>query len=212
MPDTKPESVTSNKGAQTRDAILAGAARLFGKQGFHDTSIADIARSLKIAQGTLYQYFKGKDDLLVRVMEWSEGIIIDTLAGLSPENGYADVSSVLIGIHQTLLRHAESHFDHFTVYFSVSPQITAPYLDSRPPFHNIIAAIERALLPFRYGLRSDVSPGEFGVIVFLSTESLRMMRVFGNYGRDELDAMVARRVDLLLRGIILQDGATLNEP
>jgi len=46
-----------------RHEILAAAIKVFGKQGFHDTCVDDIAAAAKIAKGTLYLYFKSKEDI-----------------------------------------------------------------------------------------------------------------------------------------------------
>jgi len=46
-----------------RREILAAAIKVFGKKGFADTSVDDIAAAAKIAKGTLYLYFRSKEDI-----------------------------------------------------------------------------------------------------------------------------------------------------
>ena len=48
----------------TRDKLLEKAIEVFAQRGSQDTTIADIAKAAKIAQGTIYVYFKSKDELL----------------------------------------------------------------------------------------------------------------------------------------------------
>ena len=67
------------KGTQTRESILLTASRLFDKKGAFGTSIDDIARELGIAKGTLYQYFASKEDLIVKTILWSEGLLLERL-------------------------------------------------------------------------------------------------------------------------------------
>jgi AcrR family transcriptional regulator len=46
-----------------RAEILANAERIFAQKGFHNAPMAEIAAASGFAIGTLYQYFKGKEDL-----------------------------------------------------------------------------------------------------------------------------------------------------
>jgi TetR/AcrR family fatty acid metabolism transcriptional regulator len=51
------------------DAILRAAARVFAERGFFNAQVADIAREAGVAAGTVYLYFKSKDDLLFSIFE-----------------------------------------------------------------------------------------------------------------------------------------------
>lgn len=52
-----------------RAAILRAATDVFAKRGFFNAQVADVARAAGVAAGTVYLYFKGKDDLLVSIFE-----------------------------------------------------------------------------------------------------------------------------------------------
>lgn len=56
--------------------ILEAATRVFAKKGFYNATIADIARAAEVAEGTIYLYFKNKDDLLISIFEHSMEIFI----------------------------------------------------------------------------------------------------------------------------------------
>ncbi|HSD10105.1 MAG TPA: TetR/AcrR family transcriptional regulator [Candidatus Binatia bacterium] len=49
--------------------ILRAAARVFADRGFFNAQVADVARAAGIAAGTVYLYFRSKDDLLVSIFE-----------------------------------------------------------------------------------------------------------------------------------------------
>src|SRR5688572_6708315 len=55
--------------ADKRDAILRAAIDVFAERGFFNAQVADVARVAGIAAGTVYLYFRSKDDLLVSVFE-----------------------------------------------------------------------------------------------------------------------------------------------
>jgi TetR/AcrR family transcriptional regulator, fatty acid metabolism regulator protein len=48
-----------------KSQILDAAARVFGRKGYERATIADIAKQAKLAEGSIYNYFKNKQDLLV---------------------------------------------------------------------------------------------------------------------------------------------------
>lgn len=54
--------IDTNK-KQKRDSLLDAAFRLFMKNGFYKTSIADIVAKAGVAKGTFYLYFTDKDDI-----------------------------------------------------------------------------------------------------------------------------------------------------
>jgi TetR/AcrR family fatty acid metabolism transcriptional regulator len=52
-----------------RSRILDAAIKVFAERGFHTATVAEIARAAGVADGTIYLYFKGKDDLLLRLFD-----------------------------------------------------------------------------------------------------------------------------------------------
>lgn len=56
--------------------ILAAATRVFARQGFHAARVADIAQAAEVAHGTVYLYFRSKDELLVRLFAERLGALV----------------------------------------------------------------------------------------------------------------------------------------
>jgi TetR/AcrR family fatty acid metabolism transcriptional regulator len=52
-----------------RDAILRASIDVFAERGFFHAQVADVARAAGVAAGTVYLYFRGKDDLLISIFE-----------------------------------------------------------------------------------------------------------------------------------------------
>jgi AcrR family transcriptional regulator len=55
--------------AERRTKILEAAARIFAERGFHRTTTKDIAEVADVAEGTIYNYFGTKDDLLLALLD-----------------------------------------------------------------------------------------------------------------------------------------------
>ncbi|MFH1112332.1 MAG: TetR/AcrR family transcriptional regulator [Pseudomonadota bacterium] len=56
-----------SKKAITRQKIIQAAIEVFGKNGFQNSGISEIARKADVADGTIYQYFKNKEDLFFAI-------------------------------------------------------------------------------------------------------------------------------------------------
>jgi TetR/AcrR family fatty acid metabolism transcriptional regulator len=54
---------------EKREAILKAATQVFARNGFFQSQVADVARAAGVAAGTVYLYFRSKDDLLVSLFE-----------------------------------------------------------------------------------------------------------------------------------------------
>ena len=57
---------------QRRDEIIAAAKKVFARNGFHATTIADIAKEAELAYGSVYWYFDSKDDLFRQLIAVEE--------------------------------------------------------------------------------------------------------------------------------------------
>ena len=55
--------------AEKRERILAAAERVFARRGFFAARVSEIAKDAGVADGTIYLYFKSKDDLLISLFE-----------------------------------------------------------------------------------------------------------------------------------------------
>lgn len=94
-----------------RSLITEAAVEVFAERGFHQARVSDIARRAGVADGTIYLYFKNKEDLLLSVFEEK---MDELLAGL--RNALADTSDPL----ERIRRFARFHFDQVRENRSVS--------------------------------------------------------------------------------------------
>ncbi len=61
--------ISDAKRESRRQEILDAAMRCFSRDGFHNTTTADIVRESGMSQGALYLYFKTKDDIIVALAD-----------------------------------------------------------------------------------------------------------------------------------------------
>lgn len=50
-----------------RESIIEAATHIFAEKGFHPAGMREIAAQAKVAIGTIYHYFKSKEDILIQI-------------------------------------------------------------------------------------------------------------------------------------------------
>ena len=112
--------------ADKRDLILRAATRVFAQNGFFQSQVADVARVAGVAAGTVYLYFKGKDDLLVSIFERSMSEVI--AEGRAAVDGIADPAERLRRIaHLHLGRLGRDK--HLAVVFQVELRQSVKFME-----------------------------------------------------------------------------------
>jgi TetR/AcrR family fatty acid metabolism transcriptional regulator len=67
------------RGEEKYRMILNAAKQVFAMEGFYNSKVSEIAREAHVADGTIYLYFKNKDDILISLFEEELMRIIRTL-------------------------------------------------------------------------------------------------------------------------------------
>src|SRR5436190_9614771 len=57
--------------ADKREAILRAATEVFARNGYFNAKVADVARVAGVADGTVYLYFKSKEEILHSIFDRS---------------------------------------------------------------------------------------------------------------------------------------------
>jgi TetR/AcrR family fatty acid metabolism transcriptional regulator len=59
--------MAKQKSDATRQSILDSATKVFAQTGFYKSKAIEIAQKANVAVGTIYNYFKNKDDILISI-------------------------------------------------------------------------------------------------------------------------------------------------
>lgn len=65
--------------ADKRSLITDAAVEVFAEKGFHQARVSDIAKRAGVADGTIYLYFKNKEDLLLCIFEEKMDLLLEGL-------------------------------------------------------------------------------------------------------------------------------------
>ena len=63
-------SANASSRVNKKEQIIEAAVRVFARSGYSKAVVADIALQANIGKGTVYEYFKSKEDLFFAVFEW----------------------------------------------------------------------------------------------------------------------------------------------
>ena len=67
------------------ELIMAAAVRVFAEQGYFQSTIAQIARAAGVADGTIYLYFKNKEDIMAQFVNQQSEKFFDTFKSMFDE-------------------------------------------------------------------------------------------------------------------------------
>ncbi len=91
-------------GPAKRERILRAAIKIFSQKGFFNSKVSDIARSAGVADGTIYLYFKNKDDLLISLFEEKMAeVVADVRDRVAAVEGALPRLRIFIENHMSLL-------------------------------------------------------------------------------------------------------------
>jgi len=72
-------TIAQKKNNEKYVAILNAAVKVIGQAGYHNAPISKIAREAGVADGTVYLYFKNKEDILISILRETIGTIVDRI-------------------------------------------------------------------------------------------------------------------------------------
>ncbi|MEU4404495.1 TetR/AcrR family transcriptional regulator [Streptosporangium sp. NPDC023963] len=84
-------SLRDRKRARTRQTLVDAATDLFERDGYDETTIADIAAAADIGTRTFFSYFASKEELLFPESDARVRAAIEAIASRGPDDGPAEV-------------------------------------------------------------------------------------------------------------------------
>ena len=186
-----------------RTQIIMGAAQVFGEKGFHKATTKEIARAAGVSEGTIYNYFTTKRDLLVAMVDM---LAIQSLKDLIPSDPTEDPRELFTAImrnrHQLAAERGHlitplisEVFTDVEVREALYQQIVIPlaaHLEGYIQYH-IEAGRFRPIDPL-VATRSFVG-------ILLVNFALKLSGLDPRYNAISLDELIEEMVTLFLQGL-----------
>ncbi len=97
--------------------IVTAAATMFDREGYSNTSMDDIAKTVGIAKPTLYHYFRSKDEILASIHEEFIDLLLEqhdrrVTSALAPEQMLLESMVDILELMETHRGHVRVFFEH----------------------------------------------------------------------------------------------------
>jgi len=196
-------AVSETHRIEKRDRITEAAISVFAEKGYRSARVADVARKAGVADGTIYLYFRNKEDLLLSIFEEKMGQLLEELA-----EALSDISCPLDRVRV----YAQQHFKQIqnrpelAQVFQVELRQSHRFLREYRPeklweYLDVFAAViedgQRAGL-----IREDVDPFVAKWAFFGALDELSIQWVLARKrDRLDLDGAAIQVVEMFLRGV-----------
>ena len=188
-----------------REEILKAAERVFAQNGFHNSTVAEIAKESEFAIGTLYQFFKNKEELYYIMMIEKFDLLYSTL--LTGVGKNIKCSEKLLCLVEIVFAFIERNVDFFRI-FTWELNVLNSNMNNRLKDQLVakhFAYIKLISDTIKEGFQEGVL--KKGNADDLSTALLGMMNIFSfnwiyNQQQDSLKAKAPIIVNLFLNGAI----------
>jgi len=146
------------------DKILDSAIKIIGQKGFHGAKVKDIANDAGVADGTIYNYFNNKEDILVTIFK----VKLEEYVNMAKEeiNGIDNPEAKL----KTLLKY------HFKVMTETPYLANVLQIELRQPIKDLRVKVRRHLKNYfrliEQVIEEGIQKGVFnkGLDVYLARE------------------------------------------
>lgn len=185
-----------------RERILRAAVKVFAKKGFYASRVSEIAKAAGVADGTIYLYFDGKDDVLESLFEdRTERLLAALRAELAKHEGARARLRRLIEMQLGLLEGQRELAEVITVNLRQSTRLLRQYGSKR-----FVEYLEFMATVIADGQRSgefrdDVSPRVMARALFGALDGVTLTWALGEARAGGLDKAAAQLAELWLRGL-----------
>jgi AcrR family transcriptional regulator len=197
--------------AQRRETILNAARESFFEKGFMAATMNSIADGCDLAKGTIYLYFRSKEELYVSIMAEGLDLLKKDLAKI---NHMPMTCDLLLGeILQVYYAFYQNNRKYFTIMFlssqpdvreRVPDSLLKECMDSAKQCMQVLSSvIEKGI---EEGVFRQVSPWAFANILWSTVNGIIMHYEQGAVYREEilrlpLQEMLREALDLALNGL-----------
>jgi TetR/AcrR family transcriptional regulator len=183
---------------ERREEIISAAEKVFFRKGLSETTMDEVAEAAELSKGTLYLYYKSKEDLYLAVMLRGIDILADIFrsAIATDEPSIKQIFAVCDAYSQFFEKHREyfrmfSFFENPLFHTQVSPEMIERCTehDARV-WELVVTPIRRALEEGM--IHAGLVPTEMGVMLWSNANGLmRLADRQGEYWKHSLGVDVA---------------------
>lgn len=176
--------------------------KVFAKSGFHATRVSDVAKAAGVADGTIYLYFKSKEELLFSLFEDRIDKLLSFMRDELPRKADAPTRlRAVIDMQLGLLEGERDLAEVITVILRQSTRLMKEY--AAPHFNAYLDAIAKIVAEGQStgAFRQDVSPHVAARAIFGALDGVTLTWALGRAEQGALGRAATQVADVLLRGL-----------
>jgi TetR/AcrR family fatty acid metabolism transcriptional regulator len=197
-----PSSARARRGGDKRERILRAAVKVFARSGFFAARVSEVAKAAGVADGTIYLYFKSKDELLVSLFEDRVERLLAFMREELPKQGTApEKLRRVIELQLGLLEGERDLAEVITIILRQSTKLLKEY--AAPKFTAYLDAIARVVADGQEAgdFRRDVSPHLVARATFGALDGIALTWALGRAEQGALRKAAGQLADVFLRGL-----------
>jgi TetR/AcrR family fatty acid metabolism transcriptional regulator len=185
-----------------KERIMKAATSVFARKGFYNSRVSEIAKEADVADGTIYLYFRNKDDILISLFEEEMASIIKDIKNeLTKIEGAEAKTRKFIEKHLALIKENRELAEVLQIELRQSHKFMKEYSGTKfRDYVNIISTIINE--GQKNGeVREDIIPGLAKIVLFGALDELSNYWVLSKRKKYSIETCAKIAGDIFMSGI-----------
>lgn len=194
------------KNENKHQKILKAAIKVFAEKGFYNSRVAEIAKEANVADGTIYLYFKNKDDILISLFEEEFGQIVEnTRKELEKEKDPLQKIRRFAIMHLSIVFKQQQLGEVLGVEVRQSSKFMKEYINK--PFIEYLNLIRSIVIEGqeRGLIRKDLTPGIMKRALFGALDEMARYWVLSAKKKHSINEAALQISDVFIRGMMSEE-------
>ncbi len=186
--------------------ILQAAVKVFSEKGFYNSRVSEIAKEANVADGTIYLYFKNKDDLLISLFEEEFGKFVrDMHAELGKESDALQKIKRFAITHLSIVANQQHLAEVLGVEVRQSTKFMKEYINK--PFIEYLNIIRSVIIEGQEKglIRKDLTPGVMKRAFFGALDEMARYWVLSTKKKHSVAEAALQISDVFIRGMMSEE-------
>ncbi len=194
--------------ADKRERILKAAIKVFARKGFYAARVSEIAKAAGVADGTIYLYFRNKDDVLTSVFESRITRLVEVLrdivgSGGSFEDRFRRIVELQLGVLEGRRELAEVVTVNLRQSSKLLKQFAAPFfVQYLEVMAGLVSDAQQAGV-----VRADVSPRVVARALWGALDGIALTWAIGGGEPGQLARAAPQVASVFLDGLLARGGS-----
>jgi TetR/AcrR family fatty acid metabolism transcriptional regulator len=186
--------------------ILQAAIKVFSEKGFYNSRVSEIAKEANVADGTIYLYFKNKDDILISLFEEEFGKIVQNMrAALEKDKDALQKIKRFAIAHLSIVTKQQELAEVMGVEVRQSSKFMKEYVNK--PFIEYLNIIRSVVIEGQEKglIRKDLTPGIMKRAFFGALDEMARYWVLSTQKKHSIDDAALQISDVFIRGMMSEE-------